>query len=199
MPDHPNAPSCHIDEWSAVLRIQFSTGLCPVTADWRGRKTTWGLLITCPWFNGWSLWFVCPAGASGQDSKIVSGWWTGKAPQDTFVMWDWGTTIRSCRYSLTFLMILVNKSAGTFVFFVIDGQLRKALFLLNRTEACGLICATAGVWFVSTELSSIKNDYSFIITSVLIVIIISGSGSGYSGVNKLLRFDLVKSQNIKNT
>lgn len=30
---HPNAASCHIDKWSAVLGIQFSPGPCPVTAD----------------------------------------------------------------------------------------------------------------------------------------------------------------------
>lgn len=69
--------------WRVVRCAQDSifTGPCSVTADWRRRKTTWGLLITCPWFNGRSFWFVCPAGASGQDSKIVLGWWTGKGSQ----------------------------------------------------------------------------------------------------------------------
>lgn len=105
---HISSSSHHIDKWSAILGIQFSTGPLPLTADWRGRKTTWGLLIPCPWFNRWSLWFVCPTGASGQDSKIVSGWWTGTGPQDTFVMRDWETTIRNCHYSLESLLNTVS-------------------------------------------------------------------------------------------
>lgn len=100
-----------LSHWLAVSHALDSifTGPCPVTADWRERKTTWGLLISCPWVNGWSLWLVCPAGASGQDSKIVLGWWTGKGSLGTFVMWDWETTIRSCHYSLKFFKILITR------------------------------------------------------------------------------------------